>query len=62
MLTDLDLPPTPLARRQLLAEGKSEEAMVVTGNTAVDAVQQRAVRWSPAEACASSSGDRAAAF
>lgn len=40
VLTDLDLPPTPLARRQLLAEGKSEEAMVVTGNTAVDAVQQ----------------------
>lgn len=40
VLTDLDLPPTPLARRQLLAEGKAPEAMIVTGNTAVDAVQQ----------------------
>lgn len=38
VLTDLDLPPTPLARRNLLAEGKSSERMVVTGNTAVDAV------------------------
>jgi len=38
VLTDLDLPPTPLARRHLLAEGKSAERMVVTGNTAVDAV------------------------
>ncbi|MFA5551569.1 MAG: UDP-N-acetylglucosamine 2-epimerase (non-hydrolyzing) [Trueperaceae bacterium] len=40
VLTDLDLPPTPLAREQLLAEGKSSNAMIVTGNTAVDAVQQ----------------------
>lgn len=40
VLTDLDLPPTPLARDQLLAEGKAPTAMVVTGNTAVDAVQQ----------------------
>src|SRR5690606_20548442 len=39
VLTDLDLPPTPLARRHLLAEGKSPEHMVVTGNTAVDAVR-----------------------
>lgn len=39
VLTDLDLPPTPLARRNLLAEGKSSDRMVVTGNTAVDAVQ-----------------------
>ncbi|HEX7002981.1 MAG TPA: UDP-N-acetylglucosamine 2-epimerase (non-hydrolyzing) [Trueperaceae bacterium] len=39
VLTDLDLPPTPLARRNLLAEGKSDERMVVTGNTAVDAVE-----------------------
>lgn len=38
VLTDLDLPPTPLSKRNLLAEGKSEELMVVTGNTAVDAV------------------------
>ena len=40
VLTDLDLPPTPLAKRNLLAEGKSEERMVVTGNTAVDAARQ----------------------
>lgn len=38
VLTDLDLPPTPLARAHLLAEGKSAATMVVTGNTAVDAV------------------------
>lgn len=38
VLTDLDLPPTELARRNLLAEGKDPEAMVVTGNTAVDAI------------------------
>ncbi len=40
VLTDLDLPPTPLARRHLLGEGKTEARMVVTGNTAVDAVRQ----------------------
>ncbi len=40
VVTDLDLPPTELARRNLLAEGKSEDAMVVTGNTAVDGVRQ----------------------
>jgi UDP-N-acetylglucosamine 2-epimerase (non-hydrolysing) len=40
VLTDLDLPPTELARRNLLAEGKRADAMVVTGNTAVDAVVQ----------------------
>jgi len=45
VLTDLDLPPTPLARRHLLAEGKPAERMVVTGNTAVDAV-----RWAVARA------------
>ena len=45
VLTDLDLPPTPLARRHLLAEGKSADRMVVTGNTAVDAV-----RWAMARA------------
>lgn len=44
VLTDLDLPPTPLARRHLLAEGKSDERMVVTGNTAVDAVRWAAAR------------------
>lgn len=44
VLTDLELPPTPLARRNLLAEGKTEERMVVTGNTAVDAVRLVAAR------------------
>jgi len=39
VLTDLELPPTPLARANLLLEGKAEARMVVTGNTAVDAVQ-----------------------
>ncbi len=38
VLTDMDLPPTDVARANLLAEGKSAERMVVTGNTAVDAV------------------------
>lgn len=39
VITDLDLPPTPLAKRHLLDEGKGEDAMIVTGNTAVDAVR-----------------------
>lgn len=39
VLTDLDLPPTELARRNLMREGKDGSAMVVTGNTAVDAVR-----------------------
>jgi len=38
VLTDLDLPPTATARENLLREGKRPEKMVVTGNTAVDAV------------------------
>jgi UDP-N-acetylglucosamine 2-epimerase (non-hydrolysing) len=44
VLTDLDLPPTPLARRNLLAEGKDKARMVVTGNTEVDAVHYLAPR------------------
>jgi UDP-N-acetylglucosamine 2-epimerase (non-hydrolysing) len=39
VVTDLDLPPTPLAREHLLREGKSADHMVVTGNTAIDAVR-----------------------
>lgn len=39
VLTDLDLPPTPWAAENLLREGKSADRMIVTGNTAVDAVQ-----------------------
>lgn len=38
VITDLDLPPTPLAKSNLLREGKREDLMVVTGNTAVDAI------------------------
>ncbi len=44
VLTDLELPPTELARRNLLAEGKTEERMVITGNTAVDAVRMVAAQ------------------
>lgn len=39
VLCDLELPPTALAKANLLREGKSEAQIVVTGNTAVDAVQ-----------------------
>lgn len=39
VVTDLDLPPTALAREHLLREGKPAERMVVTGNTAIDAVR-----------------------
>ncbi len=39
VLTELDLPPTALAREHLLREGKDPARMVVTGNTAVDAVR-----------------------
>ncbi len=39
VLTDIDLPPTPWAKGNLLAEGKREDRVVVTGNTAVDAVR-----------------------
>jgi UDP-N-acetylglucosamine 2-epimerase (non-hydrolysing) len=38
VLTDLDLAPTPLARENLLTEGKPAERVVVTGQTAVDAI------------------------
>ncbi len=38
VLTDIDLPPTSWAKKNLLAEGKSDDQMVITGNTAVDAV------------------------
>lgn len=37
-LTDLDLAPTPLSKANLLAEGKSAETVLVTGQTAIDAV------------------------
>lgn len=38
VITDIDLPPTPWARDNLLREGKAEATTIVTGNTAVDAV------------------------
>ena len=48
VLSDLELPPTPLAKANLLREGKRKTAMVVTGNTAVDAVQlvAKSAYWS----------------
>ena len=38
ILTDVDLPPTEWSKKNLLAEGKKEDRMIITGNTAVDAV------------------------
>lgn len=38
VITDIDLPPTPWARDNLLREGKVKDTTIVTGNTAVDAV------------------------
>jgi UDP-N-acetylglucosamine 2-epimerase (non-hydrolysing) len=37
-LTTLHLAPTPVAKANLLAEGVSEERVIVTGNTAIDAL------------------------
>ncbi len=42
VITDLDLPPTPLAKQNLLREGKCEGNMVITGNTVVDAIHYAA--------------------
>ena len=44
VLTRLDLAPTERARSNLLREGKNADAIVVTGNTAVDAVRAVAAR------------------
>lgn len=44
VLTELDLAPTQGAKANLLREGKREDRIVVTGNTAVDAVRQVAKR------------------
>ncbi len=44
VLTSLDLAPTEQARRNLLREGKDPGGIVVTGNTAVDAVRSVAAR------------------
>lgn len=42
VLTDLDLAPTPLAKRHLLDEGKPGDRIFVTGQTAVDAIRMAA--------------------
>lgn len=39
VLTDLDFAPTPLSRDNLLSEGKPPSRVIVTGQTAVDAVR-----------------------
>lgn len=39
VLTDLDLAPTPLAKANLLREGKDPSGVVVTGQTAVDGIR-----------------------
>lgn len=49
VLTDLDLAPTPWARDNLLREGKDPKGVVVTGNTAVDAVRAVVARAASAE-------------
>lgn len=46
VLTDLDLAPTSWARDNLIREGKDGETIVVTGNTAVDAIRAVAARGS----------------
>lgn len=44
VLTDVDLPPTLWAKRNLLREGKTDTHMVVTGNTTIDAVHYAVTR------------------
>lgn len=44
VLTDLDFAPTSLSRDNLLKEGKNPSGIIVTGQTAVDAVRQVAAR------------------
>lgn len=47
VLTDLDLPPTPGAKKNLLQEGKAAERIIVTGQTEVDAVLYASTRGTP---------------
>ena len=47
VLTDLDLAPTRWARDNLLREGKDPDGVVVTGNTAVDAIRSVVARVPP---------------
>jgi UDP-N-acetylglucosamine 2-epimerase (non-hydrolysing) len=42
LLSDLDLAPTPLAARNLVAEHKDPDRILVTGQTAVDAIRMAA--------------------
>jgi len=49
VITDIDLPPTAWAKQNLLNEGKTDKNMIVTGNTAVDAVHYLVERAKLAE-------------
>lgn len=47
VLTDLDLPPTPTSKENLLREGKPAQNIIVTGQTEVDAVLYASERGTP---------------
>jgi UDP-N-acetylglucosamine 2-epimerase (non-hydrolysing) len=47
VLTDLDLPPTPTSKENLLREGKPPQHIIVTGQTEVDAVLYASRRGTP---------------
>ncbi len=47
VLTDLDLPPTPTSKENLLREGKPAQNIIVTGQTEVDAVVYASERGTP---------------
>lgn len=49
VLADLHFAPTQLSRQNLLREGVSDERIVVTGNTAIDALHEISKRPAPAE-------------
>lgn len=49
VMADLHLAPTALSRANLLAEGVREEAIVVTGNTVIDALLETSARAHPIE-------------
>ncbi len=49
VLADLHFAPTQLSRQNLLREGVSDERIVVTGNTAIDALHEISKRSAPAE-------------
>ncbi len=49
VMADLHLAPTALSRANLLAEGVRDEAIVVTGNTVIDALLETSARAHPIE-------------